>query len=345
MKTINPKGSFTTKIAMVLAALIFTTSALFSQKWQWVNHYNPSGFYSVNFSDMNTDAVGNSYAIGNIGEPTVMGTYTLTGIGSYGQFIVKYDSNGTVKWAKQPLSKGLQYYRIQTDADENSYVIGTFSVSATIDNFTLTASGAISSSGNSVYDLVIVKYDPNGNVVWAKQAGEITSGGNYDISISNGNSYVTGAFSETAVLGSYSFSVTATAYPMATFLSKYDNNGNLLWANKATTIGSMPRIYPSAIGTDEAGNSYVTGNFSGTATFDTITISGIGGYNLFIVKYDPAGNALWAKQAGDANVASSASSYNISVDATHYNLHITGSFHETIAFDTFTLTTGSNSNY
>lgn len=49
---------------------------------------------------------------------------------------------------------------------------------------------------------------------------------------------------------------------------------------------------------DEVGNLYVCGGFEGQATFDTITRSSNGGFDLFVAKLDPNGNFKWVKTAG-----------------------------------------------
>ena len=52
---------------------------------------------------------------------------------------------------------------------------------------------------------------------------------------------------------------------------------------------------------DAAGNTFVTGFFSGQATFGTNVLTGSGGYgsdDVYLVKYDAAGNVLWARRAG-----------------------------------------------
>ena len=59
--------------------------------------------------------------------------------------------------------------------------------------------------------------------------------------------------------------------------------------------------YGDRITVDRAGNSYVVGVFSGTARFDTITVTGTGRWNLFAAKYSPAGAVRWARLIASAN--------------------------------------------
>ena len=48
---------------------------------------------------------------------------------------------------------------------------------------------------------------------------------------------------------------------------------------------------------DSQGNSYVTGSFSGSASFGSTTLTASGGMDMFVAKMDHDGNWLWAKQA------------------------------------------------
>ena len=82
------------------------------------------------------------------------------------------------------------------------------------------------------------------------------------------------------------------------FLVKYDPNGNLVWAKAATGSFSVSGF---AVATDNSGNIFVTGsfghhNFGGNVTFGTTTLTSVGGGDVFVAKYDPSGNVLWAKR-------------------------------------------------
>lgn len=50
----------------------------------------------------------------------------------------------------------------------------------------------------------------------------------------------------------------------------------------------------SRIEVDANGNSYITGIFRGTAHFGDISLTSRGNTDVFIAKYDAAGNVLWA---------------------------------------------------
>jgi hypothetical protein len=173
--------------------------------------------------------------------------------------------------------------------------------------------GSIYAVGDSSNQIKIVKCDTSGNIIWKVDAG--TGNGN-GISYDNaGYLYVTGS---------------------SIFLSKYDTLGNLIWSRTVNATGN-------AIVSDSIGNSYITGYFSGTAVFNDTLISK-GNRDIFIAKYDSAGNCLWGKRAG-SNLLSSLvrndCGYGIAKDQQE-NIYVTGSIIDTADFESFTLIASNN---
>ncbi len=98
------------------------------------------------------------------------------------------------------------------------------------------------------------------------------------------------------------------------------------WATMAGGEGS-DQAY--AIATDNDGNSYVTGWFSGNAHFGDIVLESTGDQDVFLAKYNDNGEALWAVRAyGPANNSAA----GITLDWDDFPI-ITGWFAEAIHFD------------
>ncbi|WP_297334066.1 T9SS type A sorting domain-containing protein [Flavobacterium sp.] len=118
--------------------------------------------------------------------------------------------------------------------------------------------------------------DPDGNVI---TGGLIDSDTDFDMG--DGESILTAEF-------------------ITGYVAKYNNDGNLIWANK---LDGVTQNNIRLVSTDANGNVYVSGLFSGICDFDP----GPSAYlleavtepsertDLFIAKYDPEGNLLWAK--------------------------------------------------
>lgn len=76
-------------------------------------------------------------------------------------------------------------------------------------------------------------------------------------------------------------------------ISKVSNTGIIQWVRQfnAATGGSLAA---NAIKTDGSGNLYVSGDFTGTATFGTSVLTSSASVNAFMAKFDASGNPLWA---------------------------------------------------
>jgi hypothetical protein len=167
---------------------------------------------------------------------------------------------------------------------------------------------------------------------WANALGNASGGddrGNSIATDASGNTYVAGYFKGTADFDPSAATQDLVAVGSSDiFVAKYDASGNYLWA---FALGAQNTDIASSLAVDAAGNVYVTGNFSGTVDFDgpgaafplTSTT-----YDVFIAKYDGAGNYQWAKKIGGGLVES----YSLALDGSG-NVHITGKFWGTVDFD------------
>jgi len=282
------------------------------------------------FSDfaygISCDEDGNIYLTGEFKGTVTFGAIELTSYGEWDIFIAKYDNAGRCLWVKQAGGTSDDGgYGIYTDVNGNCYITGHFKGTATFDNITLT------SRGN--YDIFIAKYDNAGNCLWTEQAGGSSNEiGNGIYTDANGNCYITGYFYATATFDT----TILTSYGLwDIFIAKYDNAGNCLWVKQA---GGDLGDCGYGISADIFGNCYITGYFGMTATFGTTTLTSSGMYDMFIAKYDNAGNCLWAKKAGSSN---GDFGYGIFTTA-NGNSYLTGYFKGTATFDTTTISSYGN---
>jgi hypothetical protein len=290
---------------------------------------------------VSADANGNAFVAGYFYSTAItFGTTTLINADTAGitqdVFIAKYDANGNVLWAKR--AGGINYdegYSVSADANGNVYLTGYFySPTITFGNTTLTNADT---SGNSD-DLFIVKYDLNGNILWAKRAGGLKNDEGYSLSAdANGNVLLTGYFSSPTI--SFGNTTLTNADPSGItddiFIAKYDSSGNVLWAK---SVGGTNYDYGYSVSADASGNAFITGAFeSSSITFGSTTLTNAASEftNVFIAKYDSNGNFLWAKSAGGTQQDAG---YSISADA-NGNAFVTGSFYSSqIIFGSDTLT-------
>jgi len=131
------------------------------------------------------------------------------------------------------------------------------------------------------------------SISWAKQAGGTGSDQGYDISSdASGNVYVGGWFSGTAQFGTE----TLNSFGMQDiFIACYDSAGVFKWVRQA---GSDGNEVCAGIITNAAGDSFITGWFSGTSDFDNFSVTSSGTYDMFVAKYDAAGTVQWVNRGG-----------------------------------------------
>ncbi|WP_170953673.1 DUF4347 domain-containing protein [Synechococcus sp. UW179A] len=227
-----------------------------------------------------------SIVTGEFQGTATFGSTTLTSAGNNDVFIAKLDSNGNYLWAKRGgSSSDDRGYGITSLSDNSSIVTGFFNGTATFGSTTLTSAGS--------YDVFIAKLDSNGNYLWAKRGGSSSDDRGIAItSLSDNSSIVTGYFNGTATFGSTTLT---SAGSKDVFIAKIDGEGNYLWAKQG---GSSSADRGVAITSLSDNSSIVTGDFYGTATFGSTTLTSAGDKDVFIAKLDSNGDYLWAKNAG-----------------------------------------------
>jgi len=171
-------------------------------------------------------------------------------------YTIKYDPEGNVLWARSyDGGGGDEAYGVATDTLNNVIVTGP---SSNVTAFN--------------WDYCTIKYDPAGNVLWARSY----DGGEPD----EARGVATDALNNVIVTG-YSYNVTSGDNDY--YIVKYDPAGNLLWARSYHGGGDD---WAQGVATDSLDNVIVTG-YSRNVT--------AGNYDYYTIKYDPAGNVLWAR--------------------------------------------------
>lgn len=138
-----------------------------------------------------------------------------------------------------------------------------------------------------------------GGGLWARGFG-----GTYD---QTGWEIASDAAGRIAVVGSMAGSIDFGGGPRTpagktnTFLGVLDPDGEHLWSHAfgfSATNGT--NLYVSDVEFDGAGNLYMAGQFNGSVDFGTGKVyAGYGLADIYLVKFDPAGKALWSRVWGD----------------------------------------------
>jgi len=315
----------------VLLSILFAGNCE-AQPWIWAKGAGGGlapffSFRSATFQwsrSICTDSQGSVYITGDYNGPTIVfGTVSLvnpdTTVRSNHSFLTKYDPNGQVLWARTfGDSITCSSAAVCTDTAGNVFITGFFG------SPTIAFGNAIlfNNSGNSMA-VFVAKLDASGNVLWASGGGDAEGSPESVCADSKGNVYLTGSFD----LHTTTFGPTILQNPGLTsvFLVKYDIQGHVIWASGAPGNGLNQAF---SVVADKNGNTYITGVYSSDSlTFGAQTISnnagGISNGNVFLVKYDANGNALWAR-SGAASVSNSIG-YCVCLDPSG-NAYMTGAF-------------------
>jgi hypothetical protein len=171
-----------------------------------------------------------------------------------------------------------------------------------------------------------------GQAEWAKSIGGASLDQGSDIVMDNfGNLYTTGFFE-----GTVDFDPGAGVVNLSSvgardfFIAKYDNLGQLIWAK---SIGGGSHEHARSIALDASGNIFVAGDYNGLVDFDPgvgFSFQDVkGASDIFVAKYDPQGNFIWAKTFGGVGIESCR---DMTLD-TFGNLLLTGVYQGTSDFD------------
>lgn len=306
-----------------------------SQNFGWAKQVGgPMSDYCASIA---VDSSGNIYTLGTFLETVDFdpgpGTFYMTStVNHLETFISKSDASGNFLWAKQMGRSDYASFRSMTiDAFGNVYTTGALDGWADFDP----GPGSFPLGGGSQGAVFISKIDANGNFGWAKTIGGLFEEQGDAISVDPmGNVYVVGLFSSTVDFDPnagefYMTSVGGGSFN--TFILKLDASGSFVWAKQFNAI-SCENEY--SIINDAQGNLYATGWFAGTPDFDPnagiFTMASEGGsFDVFILKMNPAGNFVWAKQLGGTG---NERGYSIVVDGSQ-NLYATGYSTATADFD------------
>lgn len=253
------------------------------------------GFNGDYAQAITSNKTSNIYVAGEVEDGNALVTFpgstiTLTPIGDNDVFIASYDFSGNLEWAR---TDGYKYNEkakgIACDNSGNLIICGYYR-DTTMFNGKLIAS-------NGEEDILVAKYDSNGNILWMRNAGGPGRDEGKAVACdASGNVYVCGMYSDGAIFGSTTYSTATT--PIGKFFDgyivKYDSSGTLQWVK--SIAGDYDDVAWS-ITTDNAGKIYVAGEYSG-AKFGTANEWTNGMSDMFVACYDQNGTYQWVAHGG-----------------------------------------------
>jgi len=272
---------------------------------------------------LTTDGSGNVYVAGSFAGRVTFGNTVLTSpTSTVNSFIVKYNSQGTVQWARMAGGTSSTELRaLAVDAANNLVVAGSFRGSTSFGGSTVTSRGDA--------DVVLARLDAaTGTTQWLQAAGSSQYDYVTHIAIGAGNAIIiAGGFSSVATFGAINvFSNGGTDG----FLAQYNSQGTAQWAQGFGGPGNDSSIRVAVTPTNQI---YSVGYFENTATLGAFTLVSQGSSDGYLLNADAQGTVLWARQMGGAD---SGGAYNLCLSATGA-IYVSGRFRSTIVLDNQTL--------
>ena len=298
-----------------------------AQSWPWAK---AETYGLADLENMATDPSGNIYYAGTFTTTIKFGSITLSNLThNINVYLVKYDHNGNVIWAISGKDgQQADAISVATDALGNVYLNGNFNSSIiTFGTDTLHSVGSQS--------IFLVKFNSSGHAVWGKSYGgpwldgPEPGTGNTVATDRFGNVYITGQVqSNSLTIGSMTLS---NGIGVTFYIARFDANGNPKWLKGSSAGGGIG----TSVACDASGGIYVSGFFGTILKLDSVTITaGDSANDMFLAKYDTAGNVKWAiSEVTGVRTSFNPNNINycVAVDKSK-NLYVSGSFnvHKTI---------------
>ncbi len=275
----------------------------------------------------------NVYVTGFFGETADFnpgdGSYPLSSAGRNDIFILKLDQEGSFAWAHSFGSGNYdQGNAVTIDPEGAVYFTGGFEGTVDFDP----GDGEYALTSGILNDIFILKLNDAGNFIWAKSMGADYYDNGADIKTDgDGNIFVCGSFQDVVAFepGAQNFTLTSLG-ESDIFVTKFDKNGNLLFALRQGSTGSD---IASALVLDHTGLIYVTGYFSGEVEFvhpwGSTVLNSAGEYDVFVEKFNTDGDLIWVNGMGSFTWDEGKA---IAADA-QQNIYVTGHFSYTADFD------------
>lgn len=213
----------------------------------WATRFNGTGNLNDSPKSMKVSPTGNIYIAGK----------TFNGLNN-DYLLLKYNSSGVQQWVKTYDGSGAdEAVKVVIDNNENIYITG-FSADAT----------------NSDTNIVTIKYDVLGSLIWTKTFDGAAHGNDH------GEGMIIDNAGNVIVAGTTDYDANSTTLNNNIVTIKYDASGNELW-NKIYDNQSLLDDQACEVGVDILNNIYIAGQ--------TETSAVLSNYDFITIKYSPSG--------------------------------------------------------
>jgi len=279
------------------------------------------------------DTGGNVYISGRINSSGIdldpgTGTFLVQGNGLfyYDGYMARYDKNLAFSRAIAiPLRNGATGNGVQLNdmsIGQNGDLFVTGSISGTADLDPGSSERLLGSAGSGSSILVLARFNPQLELVWAYGAGSYgsTSGQGIAIDPRNDEILLTGLLGTQTLdmdFGSDSFFLQRSGYGLDLWLARYSPQAQLQWAFR---IGNVNDDISTDIAVNAAGRIGISGAYSRTVDFnpapnDSFKLTAVSDRDAFVALYRSDGRFIAAADTGTISIDQA---YGLAIDRKGY---------------------------
>lgn len=244
-----------------------------------------------------TDSEANIYITGQLTSSSIQFDQTTifnSSVGFSEIFLAKFDAGGNIQWGKTAAGSNNDIaYSIASGGSDDLYITGFFrSLSIGFDQVLLLNSAP-------AREMFIAKYSTGGDILWAKRAGGELNDLAYSVNrISDEIVAVTGSFRSDSIIFGNTVLKNTQVGALNFFVAQYDSSGQVI---AAAGGGGLYDDHGFCAAADHSNSLFLAGGYLSQAMIlenDTLMNSGDSTFEMFILKYGPAGNILWSESIG-----------------------------------------------
>ena len=225
----------------------------------------------IEASSLEHDSIGNIYCLGNFEGNIFFQSNVISNISNKDLFLMKTDSTGNLIWFKSVGGTDDVEAAKLFIYDTCLLLIGEFSGTANFQNT------SVSSSGDEDGFLLNLSLDNAENWITTFASNDEVSPKDIDVDVFK-NIYVTGSIKSDTYFGNI-FVQNNSGEDL--FFCKYNSNGNIQWVK---SVGGSEDVEGITISLDNDNDLLFSGNFEGSAFFDSFTLSALSDKDGFLGK-------------------------------------------------------------
>jgi hypothetical protein len=301
-------------LVLFVLLVVAVATAVYCDKWVSVVQGGGDGLqagYSVD-----TSADSSVFVAGSLEGGISIGNFTLDIGDMFSSFVSKFSKYGDLRWIVPiPTSGQVQTVAVKASQDGNEiYITGLF-----IGNITMDDCIGVANPGVPI-SMFVIRVNSNGRCVWISTSGDTLRSGGSDIAFVDSNILVVGQWNYGGVIIKYN-----------------KDNGTEIWRK---VLGAMDANQALSTDTASDGSIFVCGQINSGNVVDGMTFPNYGGFDAYLMKFDPSGNIIWGVTFGGTG-DDGASSLVVDPDG---NIVVVGLFYGSMQVENITLTTEVISN-